>query len=32
MFPSKKARVLICFSSTIDENTETVNLIQVFIF
>ena len=32
MFPSKNTRDLICFSSTIDENTDTVDLVEGFIF
>ena len=32
MFPSKNTRALICFSSTIDENTDTVHLIEGFVF
>ena len=32
MFPSKIKRALICFSSTIDENSGTVHLIEGFIF
>ena len=32
IFPFKDSRALFCFSSTIDENTDTVHLIEVFIF
>ena len=32
MFPSKNTRALICFSSIIDENTDTVHLIEGFVF
>ena len=32
MFPSKNTYALICFSSTIDENTDTVHLIEGFVF
>ena len=32
MFPSKNTRALICFSSTIDENTNTIHLIEGFVF
>ena len=32
MFPSKNTRALICFISTIDENNDTVHLIEGFIF
>ena len=32
MFPSKNTSTLICFSSTIDENTETAHLIEGFVF
>ena len=32
IFPSKNTRALICFSSTIDENTDTVHLIEGFVF
>ena len=32
MFRFKDTRALICFSSTIDENTETVHLIEGFVF
>ena len=32
MFPSKNTRALISFSSTIDENTGTVQLIERFVF
>ena len=32
MFPSKNTCVLICFSSTIDENTDTDHLIAGFVF
>ena len=32
MFPSKNTRALIRFSSTIDENTDTVHLIEGFLF
>ena len=32
MFPSKKTRALICFSSTIDENTDIVHLIEELVF
>ena len=32
MFLSKNTRALICFSSTIDENTDTVHLIEGFVF
>ena len=28
MFPFKNTRALFCFSSTIDENTDTVHLIE----
>ena len=31
MFPSKKIRALICFSSTIDENADTVHLTEGFV-
>ena len=31
-FPSKKTHALICFSSTIDKNTDTVHLIKGFVF
>ena len=30
--PFKNARALFCFSSTIDENIDTVHLIEVFVF
>ena len=32
MFPSKNTRALICISSTIDENADTVHLIERFVF
>ena len=32
MFPSKNTHALICFSSTIDENIDTVHLIEGFVF
>ena len=32
MFPSQNTRALICFSSTIDENTDIVHLIEGFVF
>ena len=32
MFPSKNTRALICFSSAIDENTDTVHLTDGFVF
>ena len=32
MFPSKNTRGLICFTSTNDENTDTVYLIKGFAF
>ena len=32
MFASKNTRALICFSSTTDENTDTVHLIEGFVF
>ena len=32
MFPSKKTRALTCFSLTIDENTDTVHLIEELVF
>ena len=32
MFPFKNTHALICFSSTIDENTDTVYLIEGFVF
>ena len=32
MFPSKNTRALICFSSTIDKNTDTIYLIEGFVF
>ena len=32
MSPSKNTRALICFSSTIDENADTVHLIEGFVF
>ena len=31
MFPSKNTHCLICFSSTIDENTDPVHLIEGFV-
>ena len=30
--PFKNARALFCFSSAIDENTDTAHLIEVFVF
>ena len=30
MFPFKKSRALFCFSSTIDEHTDTVHLTELF--
>ena len=32
VFPFKNTRALFCFSSTIDENTNTVHLIERFAF
>ena len=32
MFPSKNTHALICFTYTIDENTDTVHLIEEFVF
>ena len=32
VFPFKNTRALFCFSSTIDENTNTVHLIERFVF
>ena len=32
VFPFKITRALFCFSSTIDENTNTVHLIERFVF
>ena len=32
MFPSKNSHALICFSSTIDRNTDTVHLIEGLVF
>ena len=32
MFSSKNTRALICFSSAIAENTDTIHLIEEFIF
>ena len=32
MFPSKNTYALICFSSTIDENADTVHLIEGYVF
>ena len=32
MFPFMNTHTLICFSSTIDENTDSVHLIEVFVF
>ena len=32
MISSKNTRALICFSSTIDENNDTVHLIEGFFF
>ena len=32
MFPFKNTRSLFCFSSTIDENTDTVHLVEGLVF
>ena len=32
MFPSKNTGALICFSSTIDKNTDAIYLIEGFVF
>ena len=32
MFPSKNTRTFICFSSTIDGNTDSADLIEGFVF
>ena len=32
MFPFKNTRALFCFSSAIDENIDTVHLIEEFVF
>ena len=32
MIPFKYTRALFCFSSTIDENTDTAHLIEGFVF